>query len=142
MWAMGEDYMTLFGTQWLSNGIIDYYAITLINSYGRRGQVAYVSCELSGYLMTGKSKKGEELAPRFYNQFQSHWKDTSLIFLPLNIKNTHWLLISADLDESYVYVMDPAPYSDNTQAEELRSNFSMGYQKVKPQSSIKQKVIR
>lgn len=136
-----DDYDTLFDKNWLMNTIIDCWASTLIRT-SQQPNIALVSCELSKYLVTGEGTDGKPLPSNFHHRFRDAWTGKSGILLPQNIRNAHWVLMYADIENSTIYWLDPSTATMSRAGKTRCKMFITGYQKVKLLQPIDNTIVK
>lgn len=89
IWLYGDDYIRLYNQQWLFNFTIHYCANLLFWHSSAYKKVAYVSCEISGIILI---RGCQEVKRSFFVNLKPQWLEKEAIFVPLNLKNQHWVL--------------------------------------------------
>lgn len=128
----GEDYMTLFDNQWLSNFTIDYCASIYIGESSERADISYVLCEVSSNILLNYCDNFPET---FYSNLKKQWLNKKKLFFPVNAGGIHWCLLYVDLMHGFIYLLDPA--RKNHYCSDLYfNNFKNFYKILNPDSDI------
>ncbi|KAF7993735.1 hypothetical protein HCN44_010330 [Aphidius gifuensis] len=123
---MSDDYFSLFESNWLVNFVIDYWMNSKLKKNNLSQTVAYVSCEISKYILEGT--RGEK---QFYKNLENQWKGKSKILLPCQVYDSHWILVYVDITTSTIYFFDSnnRQKTKNSTSELFTQNFIAFYEK-------------
>lgn len=126
---MSEDYCSLYGENWISNKVIDYWSNIVLSKSSFAHCIAYTPCELNFYSLLQRCSR---VGKAYFEKLFRRWSNKTSLILPLHVNNNHWILIYVDVTNHHIYYMNPWPTRDLSQEENILDNFKFCYAKVFP----------